>query len=190
MKKSMNPFHKPTDREAVHLAYKGKAKVNHLIGDKEGYIDKNREVAKDYISNGLVEEAKPIAQGIAKAEDDKKRLLRKRAVYDRVIARAEGSSADINLGDVDGQLATWANNQKDMEQYGDRFGDVIEGLNNKEGYISEVDEQLDQIQGEHRSYSDRAEDIIGELQIEVNSRKGKAAKMQEEADAEPAKEKI
>lgn len=184
MKKRYLPGQKVKDRDAVRLAYRAKAKMNRHIGDKEVYIQKMLQSAKDYVSNGLIEEAKPLTQNIAKAEEDKKRLLRRRLAYDRIIAVAEGGANTEDMGDTDKLLARWASQKNNRDRYGDRFGDVLDGLNERETGIREADDELDQIQGEHGQYSDRAETILKELVVEVNTRKQQARKMLEEAQEE------
>jgi hypothetical protein len=174
---------------AKRAAYIGVARMDQMIGQKDSYIMKNTQLIDDYVGQGLTEEAKPLAENIAKAEMDKKRLFRRRMVYHRVLANTEIGASDVGLKDVDNTIGDYLKQQGDVSTAQERFGEVVDGLGVREESVQQNDAVLDQMQGQQGSYSERAEAILQASVARVGQRKARADILREEAAA-PAKEAV
>jgi len=186
MKKRYLPGQKISDRDAIRLAYRGKAIIERKIGKREADIQRNKQAIMEYVANGLKEEAEPLAEVVAKQEADKRRLLKRKLYYDRMIAVAESGGDGVDLRKIDKYLIRWAKQNRGSNRYADDLGELLDSLNQCEDLIREADFEIDQIQSEQGSYSERAKEIIEEMQAEVNARKRRAEQLKEEAMEELA----
>ncbi|MFH0830086.1 MAG: hypothetical protein V1887_02915 [Candidatus Aenigmatarchaeota archaeon] len=180
---------KVKDGEAKRAAYIGVARMDQMIGQKDVYIIKHTQLIDDYVNQGLTEEAKPLAETIAKAELDKKRLFRKRMVYHRALANMEIGASDVGLKEVDSTIGDYLKQRGDVTIAQERFGEVVDGLGVREESEGLNDGVLDGMQGQQGVYSDRANAILQASVARVGQRKARAEQLREEA-AIPAKEAV